>query len=161
MDVNADRSGSPPPAAVAFGVIGAAGSAQACPNFSLRAAFGTINLPGGFLPDPYLRNVTAGGGFHLPNCVSGAVGWVAAAPDFQFNYGGGAASLTLAILSNADTVLLINDPNGQWFFNDDAAGFGLGAAVSFNRPIPGVYDIWIGTYNRASGIPAQLYISER
>ncbi len=148
-------------AAVAFGVIGAAGSAQACPNFSLRAAFGTINLPGGFLPDPYLRNVTAGGGFHLPNCVSGAVGWVAAAPDFQFNYGGGAASLTLAILSSADTVLLINDPNGQWFFNDDAAGFGLGAAVSFNRPTPGVYDIWIGTYNRASGIPAQLYISER
>ncbi|MCC6734888.1 MAG: peptidase S1 [Bauldia sp.] len=148
-------------AAVAVGAVAAAGTAQACPNYSLRAAFGTINLPGGFLPDPYLRNVTAGGGYYLPNCGLNWGGWVAAAPDFQFTYGGGAASLTLAIISNADTVLLINDPNGQWFFSDDAPGFGLGAAVSFNRPIAGVYDIWIGTYNRASGIPAQLYISER
>ena len=145
-------------ATVAVGAIAAASSAQACPNYSLRAAFGTISLPGGFLPDPYVRNVTAGGGYYLPNCGFSNIGWVAAAPDFQLNYGGGAARLTIAINSNTDTILLINDPNGQWFYADDVGNFD--AALFFNGRVPGVYDIWIGTYFQASGIPAQLYITE-
>lgn len=139
----------------------AAGAAQACPNYNLRAAFGTITLPGGFTPDPYVRNVTAGGGFYLPNCGFNWAGWVAAAPDFQFSYSAAGYPLTLAISSNVDTVLLINGPDGTWYFNDDAGGaYGLGAALTFRNPMSGVYDIWIGTYNRGSGIRAQLFITE-
>lgn len=144
-------------AAVAVGAMAVASTAQACPNYRLQAAFGTITLNG--QSNPYTRNVTAGGGFYLPNCINNTAGWVAAAPDFQFTYNG-IGPLTLAIISNADTVLLINDPAGDFYFNDDADGFGLGAALYFARPLAGVYDIWIGTYNRASGVPAQLYIRE-
>src|SRR5690606_806820 len=138
-----------------------AGVAEACPNYSLRAAFGTISLPGGFLPDPYVRNVTAGGGYYLPNCGLNWSGWVAAAPDFQFSYNAVGYPLTLGINSSADTVLLINAPDGTWYFNDDAQGYAAGAAIRFPNPMSGVYDIWIGTYNRGSGIPAQLIITER
>lgn len=149
--------------AIAFAsVLLAAGAAEACPNYNLRAAFGTINLPGGFLPDPYLRNVTAGGGYYLPNCGFNWAGWVASAPDFQFSYSAAGYPLTIGINSAADTVILINDPAGNWYFNDDAGGaWGLGGAISFPNPTPGVYDIWIGTYYQASGIPGQLIITER
>ncbi|MGV8840964.1 MAG: hypothetical protein ACWA6X_11740 [Bauldia sp.] len=151
-------------AAVALGAMAAAGSAAACPNYSLRAAFGEINLPGNFVPDPYVRNVTAGGGYYLPNCGLNWNGWVAAAPDFQFVYGGQNLGypLTIGINSAYDTVILINGPDGRFYFNDDAGGaWGLGAAFTFRNPVPGVYDIWIGTYQRASGLPAQLIITEQ
>lgn len=150
-------------AAVAVGVMGAAGAAQACPNYNQRAAFGEIFLPGNFAPDPYVRNVTAGGGYYLPNCGFNYNGWVAAAPDFEFTYQGGYNfPLTIGINSNYDTVILINGPDGQWYFNDDAGGaWGLGAAITFPGAIPGVYDIWIGAYQRASGLPAQLIITEQ
>ncbi|MGE0459012.1 MAG: hypothetical protein AB7O56_12505 [Bauldia sp.] len=150
--------------AVAFAVaMAAAGAAEACPNYNLRAAFGTITLPGGFLPDPYVRNVTAGGGYHLGNCGFNANGWVASAPDFQFSYSAAGYPLTIAINSNTDTVLLINAPDGSWHFSDDdgIGPYGLGAAIYFPNPLGGVYDIWIGTYNQASGIPAQLVITEQ
>lgn len=140
-----------------------AGAAEACPNYNARAAFGEIFLPGNFAPDPYVRNVTAGGGHYMPNCGLNWQGWVAAAPDFEFTYQGGFGfPLTIGINSNADTIILINDPNGDWFYSDDAGGgWGLGGAITFPNPVPGTYDIWIGAYNRGSGIPAQLIITER
>ena len=139
----------------------AAGAAQACPNYTLRAAFGEINLPGNFAPDPYVRNVTAGGGYYLPNCGLNWQGWVAAAPDFAFYYGGGFGfPLTIGIASNVDTVIVVNGPDGVWYYSDDAGGvWGLGGAITFPNARAGVYDIWIGTYNRGSGIPARLLIS--
>lgn len=150
--------------ALAFvAAIVAAGAAEACPNYNARAAFGEIFLPGNFAPDPYVRNVTAGGGYFLPNCGLNWQGWVAAAPDFEFTYQGGYGfPLTIGIASNADTVILINGPDGVFYFNDDAQGnWGLGGAITFPNAAPGVYDIWIGTYGRGSGIPARLIISEQ
>lgn len=151
-------------AAVLLGAVSVAGAAQACPNYTHRAAFGEIYLPANFAPDPYVRNVTAGGGYSLRNCGFNWTGWVAAAPDFEFTYdrGGYNFPLTIAIDSAYDTVILINAPDGTWYFNDDAGGaWGLGAAITFPNPLPGVYDIWIGTYQQASGLAARLIISER
>lgn len=147
--------------ALAFaGIVAAAGVAEACPNWQLAPAFGQINLSAGFLPDPYTRNVTAGGSYNLQSCLNNAWGWVAAAPDFDLYYQtNGTYQLTIAIESNADTVLLINAPDGQWYFDDDG-GYGLGGGITFTNPRSGLYDIWIGTYNRASGIPARLIITE-
>jgi hypothetical protein len=147
----------------AVALLAGTATAQACPNYNIGAAFGAINLPGNFAPDPYVRNVTAGGGYYLPNCGFNYQGWVAAAPDFEFNYQGGyGLPLTIGINSAYDTVILINGPDGQWYFNDDAGGnWGLGAALTFRNAAPGVYDIWIGSYQRGSGLPAQLLITER
>jgi len=148
--------------ALAFaGVVAAAGVAEACPNWQLRPAFGQIDLYEGFQPDPYTRNVTAGGGYNLQACgFSNAWGWVAAAPDFDLYYQtSGSYSLTIAIESQVDTILLINAPDGQWYFDDDG-GYGLGGGITITNPLSGLYDIWIGTYNQGSGIPARLIITE-
>jgi hypothetical protein len=140
--------------------------AQACPTYQGRAHFGTVNLAEGFLPDPWNRSVTAGGRTDIANCGLGAWGWTATRPDYRVQYNStGASALTFIIQSQVDTILLINAPNGSWFFDDDGgAQFGtqgLGAAIKFNNAQSGQYDIWIGSYNRGSGIPATLQITER
>ncbi len=148
------------PAALAFAVIvGAAGAAQACPDYQARPSFGQIDLRSGFEPDPYRRNITAGGGYSLGNCGFDAVGWVAVSPDFDLYYTAGDYPLTISVESSVDTILLINDPDGEWWYDDDG-GVGAGALVRIANPKSGLYDIWIGTYDRGSGIPGRLVITE-
>ncbi|MCC6982522.1 MAG: hypothetical protein IT535_04565 [Bauldia sp.] len=147
--------------AAAVAVTAFATTAEAaCPDWRAAPSFGQITLNAGFLPDPYRRRVTAGGGNNLAAC-SNWNGWIAVRPDFDLRYSAGGYKLTIAIESSVDTILLINAPDGQWYYNDDSANYGLGASYTFNNPQSGLYDIWIGTYNRASGIPANLIITEQ
>jgi protease YdgD len=130
---------------------------QAAKEFSLRE---------GFMPDPNTHSVTAGGDIDLGRCAGvPGKGWVTRLPDFVVQYrtnSGGLSNetLTFMIESSADTVLLINDPNERWHFNDDGGG-GLNAKISFPRAKPGRYDIWVGSYKRGQLPPARLVITER
>ncbi len=137
----------------------AASAAQACPNYSASGTFGTIYLNAGFAPDPYVRNITAGGGYYLPNCGFNWQGWVASRPDFEFSYQAGGYPLSIYVESNYDTIILINGPDGQWYYNDDSAR-SLSAGITFRNPQSGVYDIWIGSYAQGSGLPGRLIITE-
>ncbi|MBV6656356.1 MAG: hypothetical protein KI785_01180 [Devosiaceae bacterium] len=133
----------------------------ACPTYNGSPHFGTIALNEGFLPDPYYRNVTAGGTQNIGNCSVPGWGWTARRPDFRIQYNSsGNSALSFVIRSNADTVLLINDPYGNWHFDDDG-GQDLGAFLKFSNAPGGQWDIWIGSFNQARGIPAALEISER
>ncbi|MEM6713009.1 MAG: peptidase S1 [Pseudomonadota bacterium] len=135
--------------------------AHACPTFRGNPHFGSVRLDEGFLPDPWNRRVTAGGQNEISNCGVGGWGWTARRPDYRIQYStSGSSALTFIIQSNVDTVLLVNDPNGRWHFDDDG-GADLGAALRIGNAPSGQYDIWIGSYNRGSGIPANLQISER
>jgi hypothetical protein len=143
--------------AAAIAATALAAPALACPNWQASASFGQINLNAGFMPDPYVRNITAGGSYDLAGCF-GSNGWggsVASKPDFDLYWNGSSAALTIAVNTNADAVLLINAPDGQWYYSDDPS------ALTFSNPQPGLYDIWIGAYNGGSGIPGQLVITER
>lgn len=138
-----------------------AAPAAACPTYNGSPHFGTISLNEGFLPDPYYRQVTAGGTQNIGNCGVPGWGWTARRPDFRIQYNSsGRSALSFVIRSNADTVLLINDPRGNWHFDDDG-GQDLGAFLKFPNAMGGQWDIWIGSYNQARGIPANLEISER
>jgi len=143
--------------AIAIGL--ATGSAQACPDWQLQPPFGAVNLSVGFLPDPYQRNVTAGGAYDLQECGFNWAGFVARAPDFDLYYNAGNSPLTFYVNSSYDTVLLINAPDGRWYFDDDSAG-NLNPAITFNAPMSGLYDVWIGTWAPGSGLSARLYITE-
>ena len=148
-------------AAVAAVAAMAAGAVSACPNWQAAPSFGQIDLYAGFMPDPYVRNITAGGRYDLAGCF-GSYGWggsVAASPDFDLYWSGNTAALTIAVNSYSDTVLLINAPDGQWYYSDDSSGTNPG--ITFTNPQQGLYDIWIGAYNGARGIPGQLVITER
>lgn len=145
----------------ALGAALAAGPALACPNWEAAPSFGQINLVAGFMPDPYVRNITAGGGYDLAGCF-GSNGWggsVASAPDFDLYWDGSSAAMTIGVQANADTVLLVNAPDGQWYYSDDAQG--TNPAITFASPQVGLYDIWIGHYQGGSGVPGQLVITER
>lgn len=133
--------------------------AAACPNWRGAPHFGQIQLRAGFLPDPYVRNVTAGGTHDLRRCFSGNhAGFVTVRPDFDLYWNGRSSRLTIAVESRADTILLVNDPQGRFFYNDDYRG--LNPALIFNNPLPGLYNIWVGSYDGSRRNPARLIITE-
>jgi hypothetical protein len=118
-----------------------------------------------FQPDPIVQNVTAGGDIDLGRCngVPGR-GWVTRLPDFVVAYRtrsgrNSRQNLTFRIESSADTIILINDPNNRWHFNDDG-GKGFNAKITFRQAPEGRYDIWVGSYNRGQLPPARLIITE-
>jgi hypothetical protein len=126
-------------------------------TFSLPPTYGTTALSPGFLPDPVVVSLVAGG--QINTRTSGpapACGWVANAPDYRLNWSGG-SSLYITATSGSDVTLLINTPNGGWQCNDDSNG--TNPLLQFNGAAAGQYDIWVGTY-QAGNQPAILRISE-
>ncbi len=128
-------------------------------NYTLRPSYGSVNLRAGFLPDPYRRTVRGGGDHYFSGgggCPGGA--WFANAPDFRLNYSRGNYALSIYVRAPGDTALLVNDPNGNWFCNDDYSG--LNPGLDFNNPLSGQYDIWVGTYNRSRVRGSVIHITE-
>lgn len=150
-------------AAVALAALSTA-PAWACPDFNLVPTFGEIPLQAGFLPDPYVRNITAGGTQNIEACGgSGWSGFVSNSPDFSLQWSGSSAQLTIAALTTTDAVLLVNAPDGvTWYYNDDSVpNSDLNPAISIPNPQQGRYDIWIGSYDGSRRNPGQLVITER
>jgi hypothetical protein len=136
-------------------LVGAA-SAQ---DFSAQPSFGSVTLNAGFTPDPYMVNITSGGAMRASNARSDCAGWVANAPDYSIDYNSGNFDLTIAAVSDRDTTLLINDPYGNWYCNDDG-GEGLNPLLRFDNPASGRYDIWIGSYSQGVFADSTLSVSE-
>ena len=150
-------------AAAAALVLGLGSAAMACPSYNNPTVFGSANIPANFYPDPYVRNVTAGGTTDLASCRPYlGRGFVITRPDFRFQYSGisptGRLTIALEARSNVDTILVVNAPDGSWHYNDDYRGFN--SAITFFNPLQGQYDVWTGSYNRSSNNPAQLIITE-
>ncbi|GAA0586231.1 hypothetical protein ACFQH5_03570 [Halomonas salifodinae] len=136
-----------------------AAPAQACPDWQGQPHFGTIQLNAGFQPDPYVRNITAGGTNSLTGCgAAGWAGYVTTRPDFDLYWNGQSAQLTIAVDASADAVLLVNAPDGTWYYNDDYRG--TDPAITFKNPQPGLYDIWIGSYDGSQRNPGRLIFTE-
>ncbi len=137
----------------------AAAPALACPDWEGAPHFGQIDLFAGFQPDPYVRNVTAGGTTNVDRCISGtAGGFVTTRPDFDIYWNGSSAQLTIAVEARADAILLVNAPDGQWYYSDDYRG--SNPAITFINPQEGLYDVWIGSYDGSRRNPARLIVTE-
>jgi len=142
----------------AFAATALAGAASA-QNFSLNPAYGTVNLSGGFTPDPYIINLQAGGNISARNISSSCAGFIADAPDVRLQFSAGGLPLILSTNASADTTLVVNGPDGSWYCDDDG-GQGFNASLRFTNPQSGQYYIWVGTYSSGSLQPASLHISE-
>lgn len=124
-----------------------------------EGTFGRVTLDTGFTPDPYTVTVTAGGPVDASGIAAGCVGTVAQRASFTLNYrAGDTLPLIISATSDADAVLAVRAPNGQWSCNDDTDG--LNPAVRYDSPRSGRYQIWVGNLDASSTIPATLYISE-
>ena len=141
--------------------VGAA-SAQAQDEGKLdlngKPNFGEVTLKSGFQPDPFTKNLTAGG--NLKVTVKNVSGNMTKNPDvrlfFEANLN---LPLTIYAKSKTDTVLIVNLPNGTWVANDDSDG--LNPVITIPNPKSGRYEIWVGTFVGADAVaPATLYISE-
>ena len=127
-------------------------------DISAPARFGDATLNGGFLPDPWTRNLTAGGSVSASDAVSSECrGYITAEPTVELDFDG-SGLLAIYTAGDADPVLAINRPDGSWVCDDDGAD-GFNAGLSFRGQTGGVYDIYIGTYSQGSE-PTQLRISE-
>jgi hypothetical protein len=116
-------------------------------NFSLNALNGSTTLSGGFTPDPTVIGLTAGGREYASNADSSCTGWISDAPSYSLNFEPGSLGLGFYTSAGFDTTILINDPSGNWFCNDDHGNLeNLNAGYYFDNPQSGRYDIWIGVY---------------
>lgn len=140
--------------------------AQNYPNVFANPLYGTANLSPGFSPNPYQVGVRAGGqtDARALNLGSNCVGYIATSqPDFRLNYRANSSNdspLNFTVQSSVDTTLLINDPNGNWYCDDDSAG-GLNPRVVLNAPRSGQYNVWVGVYNSTTTVNSQLRIAQQ
>jgi hypothetical protein len=138
-------------------VLAAASAAQAQPNPNLKPTYGSVTLKAGFLPDPYVKDLVAGG--ELRTNLGGVSAYVATAPDFSLHYTKGQYALTFTAKSIGDTTLLVNLPDGTWVADDDSGG-NLDPLIRIANPQSGRYDIYVGTYGKNLQ-DATLHITER
>lgn len=120
-------------------------AASACPDWAQTGQ--VLNYTSDQLYSPRTHSVVAGGSNNLANCPQPGGGYVATRPDFDLNFSGNGMGRDLEIRVNAscDSVLLVNDARGQWYFDDDG-GDGLNSRLRIANAPNGTYDIWVGTY---------------
>jgi serine protease Do/protease YdgD len=123
-----------------------------------QPSYGDVRLEGGFLPDPHVVRLTAGGS-RTPDVQGCSYGKVAEAPDVDLYYrGNDSRTLYIYVRADEDATLLVNLPDGSWICNDD--GFVDRNPILVIRNAPsGLYDIWVGTYGEDLA-PARLFITE-
>ena len=134
------------------------GSAGA-PDIMAAPLFGTLDLSGGFTPDPATVEVEAGGSDMADGLGPNCTGYINnAAPDVRLNFEAGQLPLFIYAQSEVDTTLVVNLPDGRWMCNDDSSG--LNPGITVEPAASGQYDIWIGTFEETEPAPATLFISE-
>lgn len=155
-------SHAPALAAALFLTLAPPATAQ---DWSLPPTFGVISLNSNFLPDPNWISVLAGGSVRAQytDAATGSpcTGHFAEAPDFRVHFTAEENfPLSFFVEARDDTVLLVNTPDGTFHCNDDSQG--LNPALTFEDPLEGQYDIWVGTYAPTNGDypPATLSVSE-
>lgn len=131
----------------------------ACPDWEAQPYYGDVSLKAGFAPDPHRVELLAGGANVLGDCGFEAAGFVGTPPDFDLYWSGKSSRLRIGVISDADTVLLVNGPDGSWYYSDDDEGHN--PIVVLNNPEEGLYDIWVGSYNANAYSDAVLLITER
>jgi hypothetical protein len=149
-------------AAIAAAAIVLTAGAAAAQNWQGQPTYGSVQLAPGFQPDPYNVNITAGGPINARSALGNACpGFIANNPDFDLYGGNGNSGLPLVIsaASQSDTTLVVRTPSGQWLCEDDGGFNALNPGMRIDNPQPGLYDIWVGTYNGGTA-PAVLSISE-
>ena len=118
-------------------------SAAACPVVSVGVT--ELYVSEADLASPFGASVVAGGDQNLANCGY-AGGFVISQPDFSVNLADVSGPLQVSVASpDCDTVLLVNAPDGSWWYNDDS-GESLEPWMQVDVT-PGRMDVWVGTYD--------------
>jgi hypothetical protein len=146
-------------AATALSVAVTVTAPVAAQNVNAEPNYETVQLQSGFTPDPYYVRLQSGGSVDAQTISSSCRGFISDAPDVRLHFEAGQLPLLISALSDSDTTLVINAPNGRWYCDDDS-GEGLNPSVRFDPAMSGRYEIWVGTYGGRSLEATRLSISE-
>ncbi len=130
-----------------FMLFGLTSLAQACPSWNYYGQ--SFAFSGAQLSQPRSFSVIAGGQNELRSCGFQNIGYVTTPPDFSFTLSGlSAPSVSFAVTSACDSVLLINAANASWFFDDDSNGnLDPRLTLSGTQNLGGRVDVWVGSYS--------------
>ena len=116
--------------------------------------FGTVTLSTGFMPDPKIAQGRSGGARDASTLNSGCAGWIDAnKPDHIF-VAQTAFGANFRILAHStrqpmqDVTLIVQKPDGTYLCNDDAVAPATDPIVAGNTLMPGIYKIWVGSYQQ-------------
>ena len=128
------------------------------------SAFGVDVLDEGFRPDPFSVELRAGGSSSVEDIDPSCNGYIAENASYSFEYhpdDGSELGLYLGE-SAADTTLVVQDPTGRWYCNDDYSETSAGApGVRIADPSGGIYKIWAGVFAEVEkGAAVELAITE-
>lgn len=144
-------------AAAGLALMAAAPAAAQDMNGSTN--YGEVRLSPGFTPDPHLISLRAGGSIDASSRFNTCRGFITQQPDVRLYWDGkGTMNLRISAISNADTTIVVNGPNGEWYCDDDS-GDDSNPLVTLS-PVAGRYEIWVGTYSSGDTKPAVISISE-
>lgn len=147
--------------ALALGAVAIAAAPAAAQDITRNPHYGSITLDSGFVPDPQNVVLQAGGTNDARRLGGDCRGFVATAPDYNLYYTAGAWPLFLSATSSRDTVIVVNDPDGNWICDDDSGEGAFNPGLEIQRPSSGLYNIWVGVYSGSGEYaPATLHISE-
>lgn len=134
-----------------------------------QSNYGAYQIATGFLPDPVQISLVSGGAggnrvqvssepispVNSGNCR----GEVTMQPDVIVNVTQPGQFLRFFTMAQGDTTLVINDGRGNWWCSDDDGG-NLNAMIDMANPVPGQYDVWVGSYSSGTNLQAVLGITE-
>ncbi len=116
---------------------------NACPVISEGAEINRI-YASEMQEDPFYFPVVAGGQVNLANCGF-AGGWVVPNPDFSLYMYDFNGPVQFSVSSpGCDTVLLLNAPDGSWYYDDDSSGDLMPWIEAYVGD--GRMDVWVGTF---------------
>lgn len=118
--------------------------------------YGEVELRGGFMPDPWTRDLLAGGDRWAGEIDAACAGYVnSGPPDLRLNFAEPQTALHLTLSALDPVSLMVRLPNGALQCSGPTDTL---ARLTLGKPIPGSYEIWTGS---DSGFPdARLFISE-
>ena len=100
-----------------------------------------------------LRGV-AGGPVSLSSVDGGCLGYAQPMPSHILNVSPGTSQVRLGAVSDTDTTLMVQTPDGRILCDDDG-GDGLNPLLDFAAS-PGQYRVWVGSYSPSTGGPYNL-----
>ncbi|WP_414528293.1 hypothetical protein [Nodularia chucula] len=125
--------------------------------------FGDITINQQFSPDPFTVRGMSGGSVPGRKVAGRAetptgpcTGFVDTTPGHTLNLTNRFEYLKLLVESPQDTTMIVKGPGGTWC-NDDFEGKNPGIVGEW---LPGIYQIWVGSYEKDKYFPYTLQITE-
>lgn len=144
-----------------FAMVACAVTPAVAQDYNANTNYGDLQLQAGFTPDPALVTLQAGGTLDAADRFDTCQGFIAQAADVRLVWSGsgkGSSPIKISVVSNADTTLVVNGPDGRWYCDDDG-GEDDNPSLTLT-PQNGRYEIWVGTYTSGETKNSVLSISE-